>query len=382
MTTTITSPAQTVAQREEKRKKTARKSIPPAKAAHSPSAGSQRRGPWQSPALLATAGATLAIAALMVRLDAKRAERRHPPAGQFVRANGVRLHYLERGSGHPVVLLHGNGVQASDFIGSGLAELLSRRYRVVAIDRPGFGYSERPRSRVWSPPAQAGLLRGAFAELGIDRPAIVAHSWGTMVALALALREPDSVRGLLLISGYYYPEMRWDAILKAPPAFPILGDLMRYTIAPLAGQLTTRLEVRQLFAPEPVPASFRQAVPLAMMLRPWQLRAAAAESALMMSAAAALAPRFRSLDLPVILAAGAQDQVVNHETQAVRLHQELPCSRLLIFPGRGHMLHYAEAARLARAVDDLPGLSSSATQGTLPASQPALPRDLPPVWRC
>src|SRR3954452_2793785 len=80
------------------------------------------------------------------------AERKNPPIGSFLECDGVRLHYLDRGEpGTPcVVLFHGNGSMMQDFILNGLVELLARGNRVVCFDRPGFGYSQRPRSRIWT----------------------------------------------------------------------------------------------------------------------------------------------------------------------------------------------------------------------------------------
>jgi alpha-beta hydrolase superfamily lysophospholipase len=78
------------------------------------------------------------------------AERKNPPIGVFVECDGVRLHYLERGDAASpcVVLFHGNGTMMQDLIVSGLVDRLADHYRVVCFDRPGFGYSQRPRTRV------------------------------------------------------------------------------------------------------------------------------------------------------------------------------------------------------------------------------------------
>src|SRR4030081_1946285 len=73
----------------------------------------------------ATVGA-LAISALVNRHLAKNAETDNPPAGQFLEVDGVRLHYVERGSGSPLVLLHGNGSMIEDFDCSGLIDLAAR----------------------------------------------------------------------------------------------------------------------------------------------------------------------------------------------------------------------------------------------------------------
>ena len=98
-------------------------------------------------ALLAGA-AVLAATALWNNSRARQAERDHPPRGRFLEIDGTRLHYLERGAGPPVVLLHGNVVSAEDYVWSGVLDRVAERHRVVAIDRPGFGYSDRPQGRL------------------------------------------------------------------------------------------------------------------------------------------------------------------------------------------------------------------------------------------
>jgi mandelate racemase len=64
------------------------------------------------------------------------------------------------------------------------------------------------------------------------RPVVVGHSWGTLVALPLALDHPEAVSGLVLLSGYYHPTLRADVPLFSIPAIPFIGDLIRYTVGP------------------------------------------------------------------------------------------------------------------------------------------------------
>src|SRR5688500_18268809 len=99
-----------------------------------------RRGNAYS-ATLAVTDAALAVAALVNRSLAKKTEREIPPLGRFIDVDGVHLHYVDRGSGEPVVLLHGNGSMIQDFVSSGLLEMASQKYRVIAFDHPGFGHS-------------------------------------------------------------------------------------------------------------------------------------------------------------------------------------------------------------------------------------------------
>src|SRR3984957_12353392 len=137
--------------------------------------------------LLFAAAAGLALTSLYVREEKSRAEREYPPTGKFITVGGVRLHFIDTGGPDPVlVLLHGNGAMIADMEVSGLVNEAAKRYRVIAFDRPGYGYSERPRNEAWGPKEQADLFHQAFAQLGFVRPLVFGHSWGTQIAVSLA----------------------------------------------------------------------------------------------------------------------------------------------------------------------------------------------------
>jgi pimeloyl-ACP methyl ester carboxylesterase len=159
-----------------------------------------------------------------------------PPVFHFMTVDGTRLRYLDIGSGQPVVLLHGNGSMIEDFLSSGIIERAGADRRFIAFDRPGFGYSERPRDRSWGPFEQATLLLRALAQLGIERPTIVGHSWGTLVALAMALKSPSDVTGLVLLSGYYYPVPRTKPMVF-PTCFPFADGVLQQTVVPFVRRL-------------------------------------------------------------------------------------------------------------------------------------------------
>jgi pimeloyl-ACP methyl ester carboxylesterase len=201
--------------------------------------------------------AALGVAALVNRSFAKKAERENPPTGKFVTVEGIRLHYVDRGSGEAVVLLHGNGTMISDFATSGLIEMAAHNHRVIAFDRPGFGDSARPRDTIWTPEAQAHLIYRALKQIGIQRAKVLGHSWGTLVAVSLALQHPELVSGLILVSGYFYPKPRADVLLLSGPAVPGAGDLLCHTISPILGRVLWPAIMRKLFGPAGVPDKFR-----------------------------------------------------------------------------------------------------------------------------
>lgn len=298
------------------------------------------------------AAAALAGAALFNRARAARAEAEHPPHGQFIEVDGVRLHYIDRGSGSAVVLVHGNGVMLQDWEASGIVDRLAARYRVIAIDRPGFGYSTRPRTTLWTPSAQADLIHRALAQLGVERPIVVGHSFGALVTAALGVQHPQGVAALVLLSGYYFPTARADTVLLSPPAVPVVGDVMRYTVSPLLGRAITPMLTKRIFAPAPVAPSFA-AFPIELALRPGQVRAAAADTGLMVPGAARLARRWRELKMPVAIVSGDGDKIANIGRQSERLHAQIAGSTLQRLPGAGHMLHHTAPDAVLYAIDQV-----------------------------
>jgi pimeloyl-ACP methyl ester carboxylesterase len=305
---------------------------------------------WRNAALIAGLG--LAASFLYVRTKSRQVEQQYPPRGRFVQVDGVRLHYTERGQGPVLVLLHGNVVSSGDFEHSGLIERAAERYRVIAFDRPGYGYSERPRNVVWTPENQARLLHHALQEIGVDSALVLGHSWGTMVALAMALEVPDFVRGLVLLSGYYYPSLRVDVPVLSVPAIPLLGDLLRNTLSPIVWRLRWPLMAKIMFAPLRVPENFRR-IPPWLMVRPAQLRGCAGDSALMVPSALMLSRRYGELKVPATIIAGTRDVMVDFGHNAERLHERLAHSELLLEPSVGHMTHYAHPDKVLAAIDAL-----------------------------
>jgi len=293
---------------------------------------------WLTP-ILAGSAAALGAAVLYNRQRTEAAERKTPPIGRFLHVDGVRLHYIERGQGTPVVLIHGNGTMIQDFAVSGLVDKLADRYRVIVFDRPGYGYSSRPR-RLWTPQAHAKLFQSALEHLGVEQAVVVGHSWGTLVAAALALECPSLVRSLVLASGYYYPTLRADTFLFSPPAVPVIGDAMRYTVSPLVARAILPGLIKQMFAPAEVPERFERLFPKEMMLRPSQLRAAAEDAALMTPSVMELQHHYGELQMPVTIITGAGDQIADVGRQSARLHRELPDSEFVTLPGLGHMIHH------------------------------------------
>jgi pimeloyl-ACP methyl ester carboxylesterase len=299
----------------------------------------------------AAGGAALLVAGAYARRRSAQALRANPPRGNFVEAGGLRLHYVEKGAGTPLVLLHGLGSMAEDFATSGFLERAAARYRVIALDRPGYGHSDPAPRATASPWRQAALLREVLGKLDVRRPILLGHSWGTLVALAFALRYPGTLRSLVLASGYFFPTARLDALLLAPPAIPGIGDVLRYTLSPCLGRLLWPAFLRLLFSPSRPPPG--GPVPPWLALRPAQLKAVAAETLLTIPAAVALSRRYPELTLPLLIVAGAKDRYVSPRSHSLRLKAFVPRSRLVLLPDAGHMLHHSHADAILAEMESL-----------------------------
>ncbi|MGP9820128.1 alpha/beta fold hydrolase [Salinarimonas sp. NSM] len=307
----------------------------------------------------------------------KVAREMHPPIGRFVAVEGVRLHYVDVGPSDagpsdagpreaPALLfVHGNGACLDDLLVSGLIDACATRYRCIVPDRPGYGHSSRPSGRRYDPRDQAALLRAFLAEIGVDRPILVGHSWGALVSLAMALDHPDAVAGAVLMSGFYYPQERSGVAAMGLPAVPVLGHALAWTLGPQTmRRLAPRLYPR-LFDPHPIPPRMLAEYPFAYGERPEQIRAASAELAVMRSAAAELMPRYAGCAVPLALLHGAEDKALPGALHTQRLAAEIPDARMALLPGLGHMIHYFAQDSIRAAIDE------TVARASLPAGGPA-----------
>jgi pimeloyl-ACP methyl ester carboxylesterase len=170
-----------------------------------------------------------------------------------------------------------------------------------------------------------------------------------MVALALALNHPDHVAALVLASGYYFPKARADIALFSPPAIPLVGDLLCYTVAPLMGEAMAPRMIAKMFSPQDVPTRFEKEFPMGLMVRPSQIRASSKDATHMIPDAWAMSDRYGELGCPVAVLSGDADKVVDFTEHTLRFHAAVPGSVLDVFPGAGHMVHHVDPARVVRA---------------------------------
>ncbi|MFN4130469.1 MAG: alpha/beta fold hydrolase, partial [Paracoccaceae bacterium] len=162
----------------------------------------------------------------------------HPPTGQFVSVDGLKVHLQVAGSGPDLVLIHGANGNLREFTFA-LMDRLADRYRVIAVDRPGLGYSDPLPDNGASVAEQARVLRRAVAQIGTQNQIVLGQSYGGTVALGWALQAPPAA--LVLVSS---PSLPWPGKLDA--WYRITATPFgRATLVPLASALVAHSYVRR-----------------------------------------------------------------------------------------------------------------------------------------
>ncbi|WP_136065192.1 alpha/beta fold hydrolase [Modicisalibacter radicis] len=270
---------------------------------------------------------------------ARRAETAVPPAGRFVDTAEGRVHLVEAGQGPPLVLIHGLGGQLQHF-SYALIERLADDFHVIAVDRPGSGYSERGSAAEAAVlTAQARRIREAWRALGIERPLLVGHSLGGAVALALAENYPGDVAGLALLAPLTGQET------EVPPAFrgmairsPRWRRLVADTLAvPFGVRYSSRM-LAAIFAPEPVPADFATRGGGLLTLRPQAFYANSTDLAMLEHALPQLVDRYHELRLPVGILFGERDAILDPARHGMAMRDKVPGLAVETLPEAGHML--------------------------------------------
>jgi pimeloyl-ACP methyl ester carboxylesterase len=312
--------------------------------------------------LLATA-AMLGIARTITVLEVRRIAVAHSPSGRFVEFEGGKLHVLELGAAAsadelPVVLIHGASGNLED-LRLAIGQRLAASRRVILVDRPGHGWSERPGGVADASPArQAALIAAVLDRIGVARFVLLGHSLGGAVASALALALPARVAGLVLLAPVTHPWKGGLAWYNAILSTPVLGPAFAHTIAVPLALLLLKRGVASVFAPQPPPADYVRRAAIRLLLRPTQFLANAQDIAALKPFVATQAPRYREIDIPTVVLTGTADTTVSPHIHARAVAAAMPQARLIMLTGIGHMPHHVAADAVMAAVAQLPAFSA------------------------
>ncbi|MBR8175739.1 alpha/beta fold hydrolase [Burkholderia ambifaria] len=279
----------------------------------------------------------LAVLALFSGFIARRVTRAFPPEGRFVDIGGDRIHYVEYGSGPPLVFVHGLAGQWRNFAYLPLTRL-AQHHRVILVDRPGAGRSLRGGSSQANVFAQARTIAAFLDALKLDRPVLVGHSLGGAIALAVGLNHPERVSRLALIAPLSHDQTEPPAPFKPLmlPS-PLVRRFVSWTFAVPLTILTGRKAVDQVFAPEAVPRDFPVKGGGLLGLRPHVFYATATDLLSAPVDLPAMERRYADLTLPVDVLYGRADPILNWRVHGEALASKSARVRLTVVEG-GHML--------------------------------------------
>jgi len=230
-----------------------------------------------------------------------------------MRIHEVETHYREAGAGSPVLLLHG-WASSSEAL-AGIAAALAPRHRVVSMDLPGFGWSAAPPT-VWGVFEYTAHVTALLDHLRVGPTAVLGHSFGGRVGIALAARHPARVARLILVASAGVRPPRTAAgrlrvtvttLLKAGTQLPLIGGTMRRQLDRWRERVGSR--------------DYRQAG----ALRPTIVRVVNED----------LAPLLPQIAAPTLLLWGDQDREVGRPAVDL-MAARIPGARLIVFPGAGH----------------------------------------------
>jgi pimeloyl-ACP methyl ester carboxylesterase len=274
---------------------------------------------------------------------------------RLVTVDGARLHFVIKGTGRPVVLIHGNPGSCQDW--ARLYGPLSSRYCAFAFDRPGHGHSERPNHRDITVDVQAQMLHTALRELNVEQPILVGHSWGAALALAYALEFEHDVAGLVLLAPAVYESDDGVSFLTKLPALPVVGDLINFLFTPLLGAWVVREDLQKAFSPDLVPKHYLRHV-LSEWTRPKKVKWYSVDDALLNTSLPKFTSRYSEIHVPVAIVTGDSDQIVPAKENAHRLYEALPKSHLTVLPDTGHQIPFTRPDAVVEAIDHVTSLAT------------------------
>lgn len=289
--------------------------------------------------LIALVAAIAAALVLRTRYLGRDVEKVVPQAGQIAAVPGGAIHYVDLGprDAPVVVAIHGLSGQLQHFT-YGVTGLLEQDYRVIALDRPGYGYSSRDGDAQAALPEQARMIWALLDTLGVERPVLAGHSLGGAVSLAMALERPGEVGALALIAPLTHPQGDEIAAFKGLDIpSPLLRRIIAHTLAVPMAQRTAVEVLTQVFAPEPWPEDFLARGGGALGLRPKGFIAASTDYMAANRGIGAQAPRYAGeLKTPGGVLFGADDFLLAPARHCAPMEQYgLSCETVA---GRGHML--------------------------------------------
>ncbi len=137
--------------------------------------------------------------------------------------NGIRMHYIDEGSGHPVLMLHGNPTWSYYY--RNLVHYLEKNHRCIALDHIGCGLSDKPQDYPYTLKTHIDNCEALVDSLELKSFDLVVHDWGGAIGMGLAVRNPERIRRIVIMNSAAFRSKRIPLRI-AVCRIPILGKFM------------------------------------------------------------------------------------------------------------------------------------------------------------
>ncbi len=263
----------------------------------------------------------------------------------YVTVEGVRMHHALIGSGDTnVVMIHGASGNLCD-LKIALGETAAQKYRVLLVDRPGLGRSERPENG-HDPRVQARLITGAANALGIERAVVLGHSLGGFISLSLALENPNFAEALVLLAPVSHPWPGGVDWYHHAATTPLLGPVFRRTFVPTIGRRIGRSSTGS-----PFPEGYYDMAGVDLLFRAKTFKANSQDLVHTKQFTEILSPSYGDLTLPIEVVSGDRDKSVSTTIHSKALEQQVPGVNLTVLKGVGHQIQHERPTDVLKALE-------------------------------
>ncbi|MFK7937822.1 MAG: alpha/beta fold hydrolase [Roseovarius sp.] len=302
---------------------------------------------------LAVLACVCAFVLVRASIRETQAETAFPPLGEIITINGNKVHAhvmgREAGTAPDVVLIHGSGGNLRDWTAS-IAPELAQDYRVILIDRPGHGFTDRINTTGATLQDQAQLLAATARHLGADQPIIVGHSFGGAVALAWAVHEPETLSAMVLLASPSNPWTTGVSRFYRLTSHPLTAPFLNPLITAFVSKTRVKSSIAGVFEPDAVPDGYLEEFGAALTLRREALRANALQRRNILPQIKALIPAYGQIMTPTEILHGTADDTVGLSIHSALLVDQIPNATLTPMQGIGHMPQHADPQTVITAI--------------------------------
>ncbi len=293
--------------------------------------------------LFAAIGVILAATFVWTNVQVSLIEKRFPPTGSLVGPNNERIHFVDMPllpgqSGPTILFLHGASGNLRDQM-IPFAPALRGKARMIFVDRPGHGYSDRAGAE--TPAQQAERYEFLLDNLQVDRVTIVGHSLGAASAVAFAVLYPERTKGLVMLAPATHPWPSGVSWFYNVATLPVIGHIFTETVLVPMGMLTLGNAINEVFQPQSPPDDYIENAAIPLLFRPRVFRNNAHDVVGLSEFVEGFSSRYKEITAPTIIITGDEDDVVSPAIHSVGLERDIPGAELIIVPGLGHKPEYA-----------------------------------------